>query len=306
MKTFIKVTEIWIPNVEHSHLVLNQGIYGDYQNFLAISEPKKFAYDQGLPGKAWACGHPIVLTDLDNSYFERKEAAREAGLTCAIGYPIFAGEFLLAVIVFLCGDDDEHAGAIEVWGNDPNRGNELGVIDGYYGCLEDFEFISRKTKIMKGYGLPGTVWERSLPVLLDDLGQSSSFIRGRDAQKAGITTGLGIPIVQHQEQIYIMVFLSAMKTPITRKIQIWLPDPSREKLICHDSFGYENEESPHICEGSVCNKGKGLVGNVWLSGIPMIEAVQQQPGASPTDPKGTLAIPVIDSGSLTAVVTLVF
>jgi len=36
------------------------------------------------PGRAWDTGHPIVLKDLEGSYFRRATAARAAGLTCGI------------------------------------------------------------------------------------------------------------------------------------------------------------------------------------------------------------------------------
>ena len=33
-----------------------------------------FGYDEGLPGKAWAARHPILLKDLQQPYFRRAEA----------------------------------------------------------------------------------------------------------------------------------------------------------------------------------------------------------------------------------------
>lgn len=178
MKTFIKVAEIWVPTKEGTQLELASGIYGTLTDFKEASEQTRFDYHQGLPGTAWALAHPVATTEFMHSCFKRTQAAKTAGLTCAIALPVFSGEFLMAVIVFLCGDDDVHAGAIEVWANDADRGNELGVIDGYYGTLDYFEFISRKTKIMKGFGLLGQVWEKGLPILMADLGESESFIRG--------------------------------------------------------------------------------------------------------------------------------
>ena len=81
MKTFIKVTEIWIPDQVRTQLEFGSGLYGGLNDFKAASEQQKFAYNEGLPGKAWAAGHPIVLTKFEHSYFKRTAAANKAGLT---------------------------------------------------------------------------------------------------------------------------------------------------------------------------------------------------------------------------------
>lgn len=227
-----------------------------------------------------------------------------------IGVPVMSGEFLMAVVVFLCGDakDDNLAGAIEVWGSDPDRINELGVIDGYYGSQEYFEFVSRKTKIMKGFGLPGMVWEKKMPVLLEDLGDTAAFIRGRDAKNAGITSGIGIPVTMHEDQIYIMTFLSAKKTPIAKFIQVWLPDEAHEKISCQSSHGMENNELASVFDSKTFSKGEGMIGQVWLTGVPVIGEIRFSDSSS-SDPAAIntmLAMPVLENGKLKAVVTFLF
>ena len=127
----------------------------EYSEFKAVSENALFAYDEGLPGKAWASGHPVILTEFANSYFKRTDEAIEAGLTCGVALPVFAGEFLMAVMVLFCGDDEKHVGAIELWHNDPEKSHEMGLVDGYYGTADMFEFNSRHTKFPRGFGLPG-------------------------------------------------------------------------------------------------------------------------------------------------------
>ncbi len=303
METFIKVTEIWVPNKDYSRLVLKNGIYDGFQGFKAISEQKEFAYQQGLVGATWALARPIIITNFNNSYFERTEEAHKAGLSCAIGLPIFSGEFLTAVIIFLCGGDENNAGAIEIWANEIERGNELGVIDGYYGFMEYFEFVSRKTKIPKGFGLPGLIWEQEMPILMDDLGNSSSFIRGRDAKNAGISTALGIPLALDQEQMYIMTFLSAKRTPIARGLQIWSPDEARQKLLLQDSFNRPNDNLSSYFQPQSFAKGEGLLGKVWFSGTPMIGEINSDGGVVNIS---VLAIPVIDKGVLKAIVCFIF
>ncbi len=303
MKTFIKATEIWVPSKDRSKLELNDGVYSDLDDFRNISADMTFDIQQGLPGSVWATGHPLVISDFENSNFVRTKDAQNAGLTCAIGIPVLSGEYLLAVIVFLCGDKDQHAGAIEVWANDPDRSNELGVVDGYYGTSEYFEFTSRKTRIMKGFGLPGMVWEKELPLLIEDLGDSQSFIRRREAKEAGITTGIGMPVAFDQEQIYIMVFLSSKDTPIAKRLQIWGLDEKGESLHCESAFGAQSENLAVDIEGQTFAKGEGLIGKVWFSGIPQIVKSDMANTFDPALSHSLLAMPVIDKGKLKSIVT---
>ena len=104
-----------------------------------------------ITGKAWAQRHPVVLCDLQNSYFVRREAAANAGLTCGVALPIFAGDVLVAVVVLFCGDDEKHVGAIELWHNDPETSLEMSLVDGYFGDAEGFEWISRHTSFRPGF-----------------------------------------------------------------------------------------------------------------------------------------------------------
>ena len=119
MKTFIRVVELWVPDRTRTKLEFGGCLCSaEYSEFKAVSENALFAYDEGLPGKAWASGHPVILTKFANSYFKRTDEAVEAGLTCGVALPVFAGEFLMAVMVLFCGDDEKHVGAIELWHND--------------------------------------------------------------------------------------------------------------------------------------------------------------------------------------------
>ena len=72
-RTFIEVSEVWVPR--NGVLVHAQGNYGDLEAFAAASGRESFAHGEGLPGKAWAEGRPVVLKTFDGSYFKRAEAA---------------------------------------------------------------------------------------------------------------------------------------------------------------------------------------------------------------------------------------
>jgi len=307
MKTFIKVTEIWIPDKNRTKLEFGSGLYGALTEFKTASEQQRFAYDEGLPGKAWSAGHPIVLNQFEHSYFKRTEAAQKAGLTCGIALPIFSGDFLLAVVVFLCGDDEDYAGAIEVWSNEPNEFS-LHVMDGYYGTLEHFESISRQIYMPKGQGIPGIAWATGMPVLREDIGKVNEFIRSADAQQAGITTVLGIPVGNSDQQSYVMTFLSAKATPIAKRIQIWIPDLPGKKLVCQQGFSKNSNNLAEIFETITVKKGDGALGRVWLTGMPVISGNLDEAQYNPEldSLNSMLAIPVIEQGSLKAIVSFLF
>ncbi|WP_417210265.1 GAF domain-containing protein [Antarctobacter sp.] len=215
-RTFIQVTEVWVP--EGGVLKLVEGSYGDLTAFEDTSRGTEFAKGEGLPGKAWAEERPVVLKGFDGSYFKRTEAAAEAGLTSAVAIPIFAEDVLKAVLVVLCGDDADRTGAIEVW---EEKDGLLTLDDGYYGAAKHFEWVSQHTSFPKGQGLPGGVWVSGHPMLMRDLGSGYRFVRAESAGKAGLTTGLGLPVPVPQDKTYVMTLLSARGTPIARRFELW-------------------------------------------------------------------------------------
>lgn len=306
MKTFIKVTEIWIPGKDRTQLEFGSGLYGNLTEFKAVSEQQRFRYDEGLPGKAWAAGHPIILKEFKDSYFKRSLVAAKAGLTCGIALPIFSGEFLLAVVVFLCGDGDDHAGAIEIWHNGQEEHNQLRILDGYFGSLREFEAVSKTTGMIKGEGLAGIAWETGLPVLIENIADAGGFKRAEFARSAGITTGLAIPAGLSGNHVYVMTFLSAKATPLSKRIQIWIPD--NNQLICQTGYSKQHNDLAEIFESVSVAKGAGAIGRVWLTGMPSITGVAENPNYNQelSDLSSMLALPVIEGGQLKAVVTFLY
>ncbi len=309
MKNFVKVIEVWVPGRDRTRLELGAGLYGSCKSFREASELKRFSYNEGLPGRAWASGRPVVLTQFDDSYFRRVDAARQAGLTAGVAIPVFAGNFLLSVVVFLCGDEREHAGAIEVWGRDPGKTDEMRLIDGYFGTLEDFASLSRNVAMPRGSGLPGRVWEKRMPVIIDDLGHAQTFLRSRKAEQVGMTTGLGIPCLRGADEVYAVTFLSARETPIASRFEIWVPASGGGLIFAEGHC----EQDPNLDMGyrsSSIAKGEGTIGRVWLTGVPAVcehlaadKSVAGQ-AARLAGLKTMLAMPVIDNAVLKAVVAM--
>ena len=301
MSTFIKATEIWEPNKEKTTLSLVNGQYGEHKEFEDYSHTMKFDYDEGLPGKAWAAKHPIILSELHGSYFKRTEMADKISITAAIAMPIFAGEYLHSVVVFLCGDKDEHTGAIEIWKKEPERRREMGLLEGYYGTMEDFSWISRNIKIMRGHGLPGIAWESKMPYIIKDLGSSATFLRARKAAKEGITTALALPAWMIEEDGYVLTFLSAKGTPIAKRFEIWIPDETGEALIFRDGHCDEETDLHSLYALKRYDKNDYVIGKSWRTGFPILTdsyTLDEDNAAF----SSMLALPILQNGFCKAIV----
>lgn len=299
--TFIQVSEIWIP--EGDTLVHAGGNYGTLAKFEDASRRTSFPKGEGLPGKAWADRRPVVLKGFDGSYFKRTEAAAEAGLTTAVAVPVFADDALKAVLVVLCGDDDQRTGAIEVW---HEHDGLLMLDDGYYGAAKHFEWVSQHTHFPRGQGLPGGVWASQTPMLMRDLGSGYKFIRADSAAKAGLTTGLGLPIPVPGDETFVLTLLSAKGTPIARRFEIWDARAARNGSanearlidgICArdgalwdpDNAGNERRAKAH----------QGAIGRVLATGVPVIEG--GKPGLA-AGYDAMVALPIHQGGELSHVV----
>ena len=282
MKTFIRVVEVWLPSADGSLLEFGSGLYGHARGFGAISQHMVFGRGEGLPGRAWESGHPIILKRLSDSYFLRARAAAAEGLTCAIALPQFDRQQLKSVLLIFCGDDALHAGAIELWRNEPSRSPDMTLAEGYYGgAAEVFAFMSKHTSFRKGFGLPGLAWESGLPMFMPDLGKGSRFLRGDTAAKVGINRGLAIPCSSTGSDSFVMAFLSALDTPIARRIETWLPDPDYRHLLRDSGFCETQGELRRADLAERIERGEGALGRALASGVPVInEQVRDEPGSA--------------------------
>jgi hypothetical protein len=307
MKTFIRVVELWVPDRTRTRLEFGGGLGGGaFSEFMALSENTLFAYDEGLPGKAWACGHPIVLTEFSGAEYKRSDDAKEAGLSCGIALPVFAGEFLMAVMVLLCGDDDKHVGAIELWRNDPEISHEMSLVNGYYGTAATFEFNSRQMKFPRGFGLPGRAWKAGMPVIIKDLQHARQFLRWQEASEIGISCGVGIPYQGASDQVWVLTLLSAPATPIAERFEIWVPNASRQALVFQSGDCSKHTDLDALYRGKTIGRGEGSIGGAWATGMPAIcEDLKRDASTAASLARGSgmkqiVVLPVIEDALLKA------
>lgn len=308
--TFIRVTEVWTPDAT-GVLRLSSGVYGALHDFAAVSGQESFAMGEGLPGKAWQERRPVVLKGFAGSYFKRTEAAHAAGLTAAVALPVFAGEALKGVVVFLFGDDDDHVGAVEVW-SAPSPLGVLSLEDGYFGAARHFEWISRHTQFPSGQGLPGGALKTGGAVLFRDLGAGYRFIRAESAADAGLTTGLGLPAPSTAPDSYVVTLLSARGTPIARRFEIWSAAPDGA-LTFLDGIDAAGETAFRPGEAPTFAPGAGAIGEVAASGVPLaadgLDPASAGPGEAAAARAGhsaIVALPIHRDGRLAQVAAWYF
>ncbi len=74
---------------------------GKYERFLAATMAQEMQRGIGLPGRIWAAGQPVWMSDLiANVNFPRAAVALESGLRTGCGFPIIREGRLIAVVEF--------------------------------------------------------------------------------------------------------------------------------------------------------------------------------------------------------------
>ena len=315
MNTLIKAAEVWLPTPDGSLLEFGGGLFGAATGFGASSRAMCFGRGEGLPGRAWFDGRPIVLKEFEGSYFRRADAARLAGFSCAIALPVFLGNAMTAVVVLFCGgtaaEENAHDGAVELWRNNARVTSDMTLVDGYFGgsAGDEFETLTRDTYLPRGSGLPGMAWQKGAAVLIDDLGQAGKFLRADSAAEAGINRGLAFPCSTPGNDAYVLALLSTTQTPIAKRIECWAPDDSRQGL--QREFGFCETAGPlRASEGGTVLAG--AIGKTFASGVPVInENASSEPGTVGDSAKAAglsslIALPVVTDGAVSEVVALYF
>lgn len=304
MNTFIRVAEVWVPSEDGSLLELAGGIFDAAPAFGAISRKLCFGRAEGLPGHAWDEGRPLLLRELAGSYFRRAEAARAAGLNCAVALPIFAAERLTSVVVMLCSDHEAQVGAIELWHNNPRVTSDLTLAEGYYGATDPvLETVSRDTFLPRGSGLPGLAWQREAAVFIDNIGESHRFLRSQAAADAGIVRGLAIPCSTLRHETWVLSLLSSGQAPIARRVESWIPDDSGLQLQRAFAYCERHGADLPVGEASACAPAAlGAIGRAWASATAQTARGEEAVGAAQLADwqaaglRSVLAIPVVSDG----------
>ena len=82
-------------------------------------------------------------------------------------------------------------------------------VDGFDST--DFEHVSRIRSFEPGIGLPGRIWQNAAPAWLTDLAGDSNFPRGPVADRLGLKSAFGFPVMIRGEVSGVMEFFSREK-----------------------------------------------------------------------------------------------
>jgi hypothetical protein len=304
MEPFVRVAEVWVPSDDGSMLELSGGLFDAAPRFGAASRGMCFGRAEGLPGHAWDEGRPLLLKRFEGSYFRRTAAARASGLTCAVALPIFAGERLTSVVVLLCGDSDTHAGAIELWRNDPRVASDLQLEDGHFGRTGPaLEELTRDSYLSRGAGLPGLAWQREAAVFIDDVGESKHFLRSEAVAGAGVVRGLAFPCSATAHKSWVLCLLASAQAPIARRIECWQPGP--ERSVLQRTFGF-CETAGALPTGTPSERPSAQLGAVGVAASSAVAqaAVSEDDEALRAGLKSVLAIPIVEAGAVREVLAL--
>ena len=313
MKTLIRATEVWLPSDDGLMLEFGSGLFAS-ATLAGISRHMCFGRAEGLPGRAWDEGRPILLKQFEGTNFRRTAAAHAAGLGCAVAVPSFAGERLTSVLVFFCSDDAAERGAVELWRNNPRVTTDMTLVDGRYGAQAGgLEALSRETFLPRGTGLPGLAWQRGSAVFMPDLGAAHRFLRGDTAAGAGLDRGLAIPCPTRSNEHHVLTFLAPAETPIALRVETWSPDASRTAL--QRTFGFcEAEGTLGPASGAVAlgEGAAGCVANAFRTGVPSLTPqAAAEPGpigasAGGCSADSLVAVPIVSEGEVVEVLALYF
>lgn len=233
--TFLAVVEIWKPDASGQYLTLAAGHYGKAPAFGEAAKRERFAMGQGLPGRVWQTGCPILLDGLVGTGFVRSLAAAEAGLGAALAIPYRRRNKVEAVVMFLMSVEHDLSGVVEIWRPTPDN-QQLTLESGYYSSLTHFAEISRDVRFNRGEGLPGKVWHLGRPHLAPDVRKWSSFVRRIPAEAESITTGVGIPMFENGELESVVTMFGTKDVPLARGVDVLLTS-SRDHQVARIPAG---------------------------------------------------------------------
>jgi hypothetical protein len=288
-------------------LELVSGLYDDMPYFEAVSRGMTLGRDEGLPGKAWAAGHPLVLKNLSNSYFRRGDAAFAESLSCAIALPIFRDDELTSVLVQFFGDNRYQRGAVEVW-HAPAGSAELALADGYFGRADHVTRETRPIRFACGDGIPGSVWHSGMPRIVAEVPGDDVFLRRDAAQGLVLHRAVGIPCSASDASTWVMTFLSVRNAPLARRFEVWVPDATLQKFTLAAGYCEIAGALQELHATTDVPIDSGVLASVRTSGVPFIgkdlskldDAVAR--AASAAGLASVIAMPIFTRGAFKAIV----
>lgn len=198
--------ELWQPN-ELGILSLSSSLYKNLDLFAKCSETQYFSVLEGLPGRVFdtkdAHLFPSLSTECD---FVRSEAATQADLNAALGFPILDTDNAKAALLLFTSLASPLVQVMEHW--HVTKQNKLELAAGYYGVHEAFKELSAALVFKADEGVPGKVFAQKQAMLFNSLAPGGEFVRAQAAVRSGFEVALGIPIFSRGKVVSVVVLIN--------------------------------------------------------------------------------------------------
>ncbi|MBD3630878.1 PAS domain S-box protein [Cyclobacterium sp.] len=160
-------------------------------------------------------GNPLrmigVLRDISEKKKEETQKMLQGELAYFFKEEAGLSEILRKSVQYLTSFGNFKAAEIWLAGNDHTQ---VFLSCSYTAGLTTNWFYQDKiatTKLNKGEGFPGKVWQSSRGEIWNDLGDNELFLRKDSAKKMGLLAALGLPILYNDQPIGVLVFFSDEK-----------------------------------------------------------------------------------------------
>lgn len=307
---FLRAAEVWVADDDSDALRLESGLYGSLQGFATASASLRLRSGEGIAASARDQGAPIASSHLVELETVRGEALIEADLVAGVAFPLWCGRNTSPVVVLLAGGKSRTTGALEVWCRQ-RAASGLAWSGGYYASLDAFGEVSRRTSFACGEGLPGLVEAERQPRVITELSASARFVRSRGAAFAGLSIGVGFPLVVGDAFAGALVLLSSEDTPVAGAYEVWSPALDRRALEIRERFAPGRNafaEAPRVLDmaGATALPARAAreerpiaTDDLTAHGDAWTEAARQ------AGLRGGIALPVCDSTGVRSVLALV-
>jgi len=113
--------EVWQHDDNLDVLRHGGGVYARTGELEKLSKLLQFPYAAGLPGLTWSRGIPVIQSDVRASNeFVRAELARQAGLQCAVGVPLYRERRVVNVLTLIGAESNCFIRACELFLQEEN------------------------------------------------------------------------------------------------------------------------------------------------------------------------------------------
>lgn len=309
MRKCLKGIEVWKPSQDESCLELHESCYLEASAFQDASRNITFRAGEGLPGKIWQQQSPAFLKELITTEFVRSGIASAAGMTTAMGFPVFCEGRVESVVLILLDSREQVKAAFESWRYDPNLA-ALKLVGGTYINCEKLRRLSEYLSLPIGQGLAGLAVEQRSPYIGARFSENSQAVRGIALSSEQLLSGIALPLTDSSLSVSdVFLLFNSETTPLFSVLQVWKPISESSELFMIAEFidGVPTLSSQVLDVAK--NSDQGIAGEAFATRMPVVLNENTNSTvvlANQLAPQSSMAIaiPTIIAGKVVAVTVL--